>query len=517
MIVNCQESETMLLRRKALQMMGAVAVLPYVANQPAKAAVSPHDLALVDALTWGANQSTMVEFQSLDREKWVQSQLHPPAEPRLPQAAQQRVDALMAIRKPMMELEGDFDAIGRVANEISDQAVRAEMQKSLQDGMGDIVHQASTASILRALYAPDQLRERMTWFWLNHFNVYQYKANIRVLIGDYEQTAIRKHAMGRFRDLLMATLKHPAMLRYLDNADNAVGHVNENYAREIMELHTLGVGSGYTQQDVEQLAAILTGVGIDPRPVNPTLKPEWQTLLVREGPFEFNPARHDFNGKMFLGQKINGGGFAEVVQALDMLCAHPATARHIAHQIAVYFVADDPPASLIDRMTQSFMRTQGDITSVLDTMISAPEFAASLGTRFKDPVRYIYSAVRLAYDDKVIVNTAPVQAWLNKLAEGLYNHQTPDGYAMEASAWDSSGEMMTRFEIARQIGTNSAGLFKAPGPDGVEEPAFPLLQNGLYFDGLRATLSAETRAALDKATSPQEWNTLFLCSPEFMR
>ncbi|HUB47376.1 MAG TPA: DUF1800 domain-containing protein [Acetobacteraceae bacterium] len=507
----------MLSRRRTLPTLGIAAVtLPYALARQAKAAVPAQDLALVDALTWGANESAIAEFQALGRERWLQAQLHPPAEPRLPQPAQQQVDALAVSRRPVIELAADFGAAARIASEISDPAVRAEAQKAFQASMSDIARQAATASILRALYAPDQLRERMTWFWFNHFNVHQYKANIRVLVGDYEHTAIRRHAMGRFRDLLMSTLRHPAMLRYLDNADNAVGHLNENYAREIMELHTMGVGSGYTQQDVEQLARILTGAGIDPRPANPPLKPEWQNLLVRDGMFEFNPARHDFSDKVFLGRKIPGSGFAEIGQAVDMLCAHPATAQHIARQIALYFVADDPPKPLVDRMAQSFTRSQGNIASVLDTMVRAPELANSLGTRFKDPVRYIFSAVRLAYDDKIIVNTTPIQNWLNRLAEGLYNHQTPDGYAMESSAWDASGQMMTRFEIARQIGSSSAGLFKPPGADAVDEPAFPLLQNGLYFDGLRATLSAQTRATLDKATSPQDWNTLFLCSPEFM-
>jgi uncharacterized protein (DUF1800 family) len=307
------------------------------------------------------------------------------------------------------------------------------------------------------------------------------------------------------------------MLRFLDNADNATGHINENYAREIMELHTMGVGSGYTQKDVEELARILTGAGIDPQPENPKLKPELQPLLVRDGLFEFNPARHDFGDKVFLGHPIKGSGFAEIEQAVDLLCANPATAQHISREIAIYFVADDPPQALVDRMAQTFMRTHGDIPSVLDTLFHAPEFTAALGTRFKDPALYILSAVRLAYDDKVIVNTIPIQNWLNRLAEGLYNHQTPDGYAMISSAWDASGQMMTRFEIARQIGSSSSGLFKPPGPNAVDEPAFPLLQNGLYFDGLQAGLSANTRAALDKATSPQDWNTLFLSSPEFMR
>jgi len=494
-------------------------VLAVTAGRVADAAVpvTPQDIALVDTVTWGANPSTVAAFTALGRERWLQSQLHPLAADALPKPAKQQIDALPVSRRSAFDLAADFDAAARVANGTVDPDQRAAALNSFQASMSDMARQAAAVSILRALYAPDQLRERMTWFWFNHFNVHQGKANLRVLVGDYQNNAIRKHALGHFHDLLMATLRHPAMLRFLDNADNAAGHINENYAREIMELHTMGVGSGYTQKDVEELARILTGAGIDPQPENPKLKPELQPLLVRDGLFEFNPARHDFGDKVFLGHPIKGSGFAEIEQAVDLLCANPATAQHISGEIAIYFVADDPPQALVDRMAQTFMRTHGDIPSVLDTLFHAPEFTAALGTRFKDPALYILSAVRLAYDDKVIVNTIPIQNWLNRLAEGLYNHQTPDGYAMISSAWDASGQMITRFEIARQIGSSSSGLFKPPGPNAVDEPAFPLLQNGLYFDGLQAGLSANTRAALDKATSPQDWNTLFLSSPEFMR
>src|SRR3984893_5784199 len=214
---------------------------------------------------------------------------------------------------------------------------KAAAQQVYQQAMNDIAHQAATRTILRALYAPDQLRERMTWFWFNHFNVHQYKANVRALVGDYEDRAIRAHALGRFRDLLEATLRHPAMLRYLDNADNAAGHINENYAREIMELHTMGVGSGYTQKDVEELARVLTGVGIDLNPEGPKLKPELQGQLIHDGLFEFNPARHDFGDKVFLGQAIKGRGFDEVDQVLDILSRRPATAGHISRRLAAFF------------------------------------------------------------------------------------------------------------------------------------------------------------------------------------
>jgi len=481
-------------------------------SEPAQAV---RDLALVDTVTWGVSPSSVAAFQAAGREKWLQGQLHPPADARLPQAAQAQIDALPLVHKSALELAMKFDAQARAANQMTDPDQRATAQQAFQQALSEVAKQAATRSVLRALYAPDQLRERMTWFWFNHFNVHQYKANVRVLVGDYEN-ALRTRALGRFRDLLEATLRHPAMLRYLDNADNAAGHINENYAREIMELHTMGVGSGYSQKDVEELARILTGVGIDIGSENPKLKPELQSQLVRDGAFEFNPARHDYGDKVLLGQPVKGRGFAEVEQALDILCHHPATARHVSRQIAVYFVADDPPAPLVERMTQTFMRTDGDIASVLDTMFHAPELTASLGTRFKDPVRYVLSAVRLAYDTKVIVNTGPVLNWFNRLAEGLFNHQTPDGYSMQSSAWNGPGQMMTRFEIARQLGSSSAGLFRPPQPDAAELPAFPLLQNGLYFASLHQRFGSATKAALDKAVSPQDWNTLLLSSPEFM-
>jgi uncharacterized protein (DUF1800 family) len=495
----------------ALAFAGEMAAADQMPKKP-----TARDLALIDAVTWGVAPSTVDAFEAMGSQRWLQAQLHPQAVAPLPDAAKAQIDALPALRQPIFDLVAQFDAQGRAVSQITDPDQKAAAQQAFQQAMTDVARQAATRTILHALYAPDQLRERMTWFWFNHFNVHQYKANIRVLVGDYEDRAIRAHALGRFRDLLEATLRHPAMLRYLDNAENAVGHINENYAREIMELHTMGVGSGYSQKDVEELARILTGVGIDSRPDNPKLRPDLESQLIRDGLFEFNPARHDYGDKVFLGQTIKGQGFAEVEQALDILSRQPATAHYISREIATYFVADDPPAALVDRMAQTFTKTDGDIASVLDMLFHSPEFTDSLGTRFKDPARYVLSALRMAYDGKVILNSAPVQNWLNRLAEGLYNHQTPDGYAMISSAWNGSGQMLTRFEIARQIGSSAAGLFKSPAPDAVDAPAFPLFQNALYFNSLGAMLGEPTRAALDKAVSPQDWNTLFLSSPEFM-
>jgi uncharacterized protein (DUF1800 family) len=357
----------------------------------------------------------------------------------------------------------------------------------------------------------------MTWFWMNHFNVHMQKRDIRAMIGDYEDRAIRPNALGRFRDLLEASLRHPAMLRYLDNDQNAAGHINENYAREIMELHTMGVGSGYSQADVEALARILTGVGVDASPQAPRLKPGCEVLYVRAGLFEFNPNRHDFSDKTFLGQQIRGSGFSEVEQALDILAREPATARHISQELASYFVGDNPPPALVDRMAATFERSDGDIAAVLRTLFTSREFEASLGKAFKDPVHYAVSAVRLAYDGRVVLNTGPLQNWLGRMGEGLYAHETPDGYPMASAAWNGPGQMALRFEIAHQIGAGSAGLFRADAPGAVDRPAFPILQNALYYNNLDQTLSGPTRTALDAAVSPQDWNALFLSSPEFMR
>jgi len=255
--------------------------------------LSPHDLALLDRLTWGVNASSAAHLQAVGTERWLQEQLHPGPITALPAAVKAQIEAMPDVHKFPFDVLVAFDMQAKSANQVIDPDQKKAAQQVFQQAMNDRAKQAAARSILRALYSPDQLRERMTWFWFNHFNVHQYKSNIRVVLGDYEDNAIRAHALGKFRDLLAATLRHPAMLRYLDNADNAAGHVNENYAREIMELHTMGVGSGYTQADVEAFARILTGVGIDAKPENPQLKPELQSQLLREGAFEFNPARHD--------------------------------------------------------------------------------------------------------------------------------------------------------------------------------------------------------------------------------
>jgi uncharacterized protein (DUF1800 family) len=282
-----------------------------------------------------------------------------------------------------------------------------------------------------------------------------------------------------------------------------------------MELHTLGVDAGYTQADVQELAKVLTGVGIDPNHDDPKVKPEWRHLIVREGLFVFNPARHDFGDRVLLGQKIRGDGFAEVEQAVDLLVKQPACARFISRKLATYFVADDPPPKLVEAMAHTFQRSDGDIAAVLRTLFESREFDASLGKKFKDPMHYVVSSVRLAYDGKPVANIRPVVNWLNGQNEALYGHLTPDGYALTENAWASSGQMARRFEIARAIGNGNAGLFDPEDGTQGQLTGFPKLSSRLYFDGVEPYLSKTTLAALDRSTSQQEWNAFLLASPEF--
>jgi uncharacterized protein (DUF1800 family) len=240
-----------------------------------------------------------------------------------------------------------------------------------------------------------------------------------------------------------------------------------------------------------------------------------QRLYRRSGAFEFNPSRHDFRRKVLLGSVIEGRGFGEVEDAVTLIVRQSACAHFISRQIAGYFVADDPPAALVERMAQTFAKTDGDIAAVLRTMFLAREFDAALGGKFKDPKRFVFSAVRFAYDGRPIGNARPMLNWLNGLGEAPYGRQTPDGYPQTELDWASSGQMSKRFEIARAIGSGNAGLFDSEDGGAPAVGGFPQLSNRLYFEALEPFLSARTQEALQRANSPQEWNTFLLSSPDF--
>jgi uncharacterized protein (DUF1800 family) len=471
------------------------------------------DTLWLSRVTFGLDSASVADYRMLGRRGFLEQQLSA-REAAVPAPIAAQIGALEVSHADPEKWLADLNAQYKSINAMMDGPDKEQARKTLNDHGNKLGYEAIRRELLRAVYSPSQLQEQMVSFWLNHFSVNQYKANLRWLVGDYAEQAIGPHVFGHFKDLVLATLEHPAMLQYLDNNQNAVGHINENYARELMELHTLGVGSGYTQNDVQQLARVLTGVGINVGPP-PKLKPEWQKIYLRRGAFEFNPARHDFGTKTLLGRTIQGGGFDEVEEAVKLIVGQPACARFIARDLAVYFVADNPPPQLVERMAQTFMHTDGDIAAVLRTMFLAREFSASLGSKFKDPMRFVISSVRFAYDGRPINNTHPMLNWLNGLGEAPFGRPTPDGYPLTELSWASSGQMSRRFEIARAIGSGSAGLFDPEDGSAGGAGGFPQLSNRLYFEAVEPFLTAHTRDALGRAISQQEWNTFLLSSPDF--
>ncbi|MET3131593.1 uncharacterized protein (DUF1800 family) [Oxalobacteraceae bacterium GrIS 1.11] len=481
------------------------------AGEPASSAT----LAMLERLSWGVNASSVRQVQTQGWDAYLAGQLHPGQE-RLPPAVQSQIDALSISGRALPQLVQELEQRRKAAEANANDDEKKLAQQAYQQELNRLAREAATRSLLLDLYSPNQLQQQMTWFWMNHFNVHQGKHNLRAMVGDYETGAIAPHALGKFRDLLSATVHHPAMLRYLDNEANAVKRINENYARELMELHTLGVNGGYSQRDVQELARILTGVGVNLGTDTPKVAAKLRDQYVRRGLFEFNPNRHDYGDKQFLGQPLRGRGLAELDEALDRLSRSPATAHFISRKLAMFFVADEPPAALVERMASTFLASDGDIAATLQTLFEGAEVRQTLGRKFKDPMHYVVSAVRLCYDDKLILNAGPMLNWLTRMGEPLYGRQTPDGYPLLDSAWASPGQMSTRFEIARAIGSGSAGLFKTDGPQPQEKAAFPQLANALYYQWLKSTLSPATAQAMEQAASPQEWNTFLLSSPEMM-
>lgn len=466
--------------------------------------LSREDLLWLGRVGFGIDSASLEAYRRLGPRAYLEWQLTL-RDDALPPAIAERIDALQVSHGDALSLLTRERAERRSlrADSAGDPQQRQQLRRSLNQQGNGLANEAARRELLRAVYSQAQLREQMVWFWMNHFSVSQNKAELRWLVGDYEERAIRPYALGHFRDLVMATLEHPAMLEYLDNDHNVAGHLNENYARELMELHTLGVGSGYTQQDVQAMAHVLTGVGISIRPP-PRLPPRWRDLYVRRGAFEFNPAHHDFSPQVLLGHRLTGQGFAQVQQAVTLIVRQPACAQFISREIATYFVADSPPPSLVNAMAQTFQRTDGDIAAVLRTLFLSPDFRHSLGDKFKDPVRYVVSAVRLAYDDQPAAIAQPMLGWLNAMGEAPFGRATPDGYALVDAAWSSPGQMARRFEIARAIGSGNAKLgLPAPPLDGA-----------LYEAATAPLLASPTRSALDQAGSVREWNTFLLASPE---
>jgi uncharacterized protein (DUF1800 family) len=303
----------------------------------------------------------------------------------------------------------------------------------------------------KSINNPHQLQEVMTDFWFNHFNVFVDKLPYiqRFLINNYEQKAIQTYSLGKFRDLLQATAEHPSMLYYLDNWQNVAPNpkakkssrgLNENYARELMELHTLGVNGGYTQNDVISLARILTGWGV----MNPNTPQS-------ENGFYFNEKLHDYEDKVFLGNKIKGSGIKEVYQALDILAYHPSTANHISYKLAQFFVTDNPPNNLVKKLAKTFTDSEGNIKIVLTKLFESEEFwdAKYYGNKFKTPLQYVISTLRIANIKQPPFNS--IIATLRDLEMTPYYCVTPNGYKNNQEAWLSPDGMIKRLNFATKI------------------------------------------------------------------
>jgi uncharacterized protein (DUF1800 family) len=329
-----------------------------------------------------------------------------------------------------------------------------------------LYEQMVSHKIMQAQYAENQLKEVLTDFWFNHFNV-SVKKNLLQALPAYEMETIRPHVLGNFEELLVATAHAPAMLIYLDNfisvkedaptysGKNNKRGLNENYAREIMELHTLGVEGGYTQSDVTQLARILTGWSLMPYQ-NPYLMKALKSKKggamtngrIEKGDFVFYPNLHDSGEKTFLGEKFpENGGYTEGVTALKILAEHPSTMRFISRKLAIRFVSDNPSKSLVDRMALTFKNTKGNIKEVLKTMVNSPEFwdKNALREKTKSPFELAMSATRSLNAD--IENPVQLAKWLEKMGQRCYDYLAPTGFPDNAEYWINTGSLLNRMNF----------------------------------------------------------------------
>jgi uncharacterized protein (DUF1800 family) len=428
-----------------------------------------------------------------------------------------------------------------------------ETLKALNNPQQVVADELVQGKVLRAIYSERQLQEVMTDFWFNHFNVFIGKGADHYLLTSYEREVIRPHAFGRFADLLVATARSPAMLFYLDNwlsvgpnSDFAKGipkrtanfrqrnrplrqsvakrsGLNENYGRELLELHTLGVNGGYQQKDVTEVARVFTG---------------WTLKEPRQGGgFIFDERKHEPGDKIVLGHRIKAKGEKEGLELLHLLAHHPSTAKFICTKLATRFVSDDPPQALVDRMSRTFLKKDGDIREVLKTMVGSPEFWAddAYRAKVKTPLEFVVSSLRASGAE--VTDAMPLARQLQNMGMPLYGAQPPTGYPMKADAWVNSSALLGRMNFAVAL---AAGKLKGTQVDaerllGPEAPADPqqalaLLENRLLggdvskqtHDVISARLQDPkiSRRKLDDPARPPNVGViegLLLGSPEFQR
>ena len=393
-----------------------------------------------------------------------------------------------------------------------------------------VVDDLRQAKLYRAIYSNRQLEEVLTDFWFNHFNVYEAKGQDRRVLTSYERDAIRPHVLGKFKDLLLAVARHPAMLYYLDNWESMAADffdvgpfapqnpgapgrgpfarqahgLNENYGRELMELHTLGVNGGYTQQDVIEVARCFTG---------------WTIKKPAEDPqFVFASFMHDNGEKTVLGHKIAaGGGEQDGLTVIDLLAHHPSTARFISTKLARHFVADDPPAALIDRLAQTFTRTDGDLRAVLAALFASREFFSqgAYESKVRSPLEMVAGAVRAI--DADAIDTYVLAQKVGEMGEPLYGKEAPTGYKDNAAAWLSTASVMARMEFADALVNGRTPGVKVDWSRFAGKDPAAMARELLHRDLPPDALAAVQDGLQGTEPTPARIAGLLLSSPEFQR
>lgn len=484
-----------------------ISVLTLVQPQPLIAAEIPSQLKalhVLNRLGFGPRPGDIARVNAMGVENYIHQQLFPEtiAEP---SQLSEKLNELTTYSLNSSELYEAYGPPPKVDGVRPDPDMVKEQRKRSQI----ILREAMEAHLMQAIESPRQLQEVMVDFWYNHFNVYAQKGLDHLWVGDYEREAIRPYVLGRFRDLLEATAKHPAMLFYLDNWQNMSPNnlmdrrgkrsrgINENYARELMELHTLGVNGGYSQDDVIALAHILTGWGFRGRP-------RGSNEVSYE--FYFNDRRHDHSDKVLLGQAIEGNGEQEVEEALDILAKSPATAKHICFQLAQYFVSDNPDRALVDELAQRFESTDGDIRAVLQAIFDSPQFwdEKNYGNKFKTPYQYIISVIRASGEE--VTNYRPLIGMMQQLGMPLYGCLTPDGYKNTQEAWLNGDGMLRRINFVTAL---------AFGRVNINDDQFPVSYDDLKTD-FDLSLSPSTMQVIQSAPARLR-AVLVLGSPEMMK
>jgi uncharacterized protein (DUF1800 family) len=438
---------------------------------------------VLNRLGYGPRPGDVERVKQMGVQRYIDSQLNPESIP-IPDELTERLRGLEAANQPAGDALREFNELRK---EVRDEEEGAKQRR--RAALAKMARETAEARLLRAIDSPRQLEEVMVEFWFNHFNVFAGKGLDRALIASYERDAIRPYALGSFRDLLGATAKHPAMLFYLDNyvsTSSEFGEalakrgakgprgLNENYARELMELHTLGVDGGYTQKDVTELARMLTGWTFQP-----------QRLVRFNETFHFEPKRHDQGVKTWLGRQVEPDGQQEGEMALDVLAVHPATAHHISYQLAQYFVSDTPPPALVERMAKTWIATRGDIRAVLRTLFTSDEFMSpqAVGAKFKTPYQFVVSAVRAG--GVPVTNVQPLLGAMYQLGMPLFGCQTPDGYKNTQDAWLNPDALSRRIAFATALGAGRLAVSAVP-PDMQTMSASSALPARAVAEGVQA-------------------------------